>query len=120
MDAFNDKGQSEVRTYTASYSKFVADSLSISSFSVAIAVHEDSEVADPDPGSMLNGSAQLNATDYTTPDGIRIPANCGVLQSIQGGIVGALYVVTFEAVMSDGQNPYEQATLYIAEYVPDE
>lgn len=123
MDAFRNKGTNEIRTFTAAFNKFTAQGATISqtggSYSVSVALHEDSEVDDPNPSAMLNGSPSFNSTDVVTLDLVKVPANTGLMQSITGGVVGALYVVTFQVTLSTGEKPYEQATLFITEYVPD-
>lgn len=120
MNSFQDKGTGETRTYTANFQTYINAGLTISSFAVAIALHEDSDVADTNPSAMLNGAAQKNAAEYRTADGQTIATGAAVMQSIKDGILGALYVVTFTATLSDSQVIEEQATLYISEYVPDE
>lgn len=120
MQTFKAKKINQKRTYTVGFSRDMEDLESGSVLTnpiVTASVYDKSDVSDPDPSSILDGAASVNA-DAATIGGISVPAGQAVLQATKAGIAGCKYVLSFKATRPDGQEVAEDVILPVEKYVP--
>jgi hypothetical protein len=117
MQAFSAKGTGETLTLTVAFSANVSSDAVIVSAAVTAEVYDASPVLDDNPSAILDGDPQINGDPFTVRWRPVLPYQA-IMQSVTGGIVGAVYVLTFKATLSTGEVLIEQGTLAITKYVP--
>lgn len=121
MQSFDDKGSSEVETYTVGFAKRLASGDTLlaygaggSNTNVSIAVLETSPIPDANPSAMLSGSPALNAAQVTIK-GVANAALQALQQTLIGGVIGCVYVLKYTATTSLGRNLVEPVVITVVE-----
>lgn len=118
MQQLPNKNPDEEITYSVAFGPLlnsVPDSLTINTASVSVSV-SPYYAQDPSANDILVGDPEVNISDIIV-NGTTYPAGTVIAQTIAGGVLNALYILTFEATCSDGTTVLvEQRSLKIAQY----
>lgn len=116
LQSFGHKHPAEDIKVSVDFSGLLPDGITVTSALAGVSIYQYSDIADDGASGMIDGSCVVNDAQYQTPDGNLIPANCGVIQTLQLGVHEAVYVVTFVATLSEGGPLIEQVILPVFSY----
>ena len=113
----------ETPVLTVGFSSLPLDSgTTISSAVVeAISSTQFGAVVDSDPSATLMGSCVVNSAPVTITTALgscTIPTGQAVLQQVQNGIIGAVYLYRFKVTLSDGRKFEQDVSQSVVAYVP--
>lgn len=118
MQSFDDKHPAEFIEVSVDFSPVLDDGVTLSSALVGATVYTHSPSDDGSPAGLLDGACTVNSATYTPKNGDPIPASCGVIQELQAGLDQAIYVLTFFATASDGEELIESVVIFVNAYAP--
>lgn len=119
MEKFDDKAVGEVVNRVVVFAKRLPPGITLSGAIVTASVWEKSTTPDPNP-ALFNQPPLVNTNAFVTDKGVTVLPGQAIIQQISGGVVGATYVLSFQATTSASppEKLFEDVRQTVSEYVP--